>query len=102
MADINYEELEDLTLTMEDEDGTTTECELQFVFEYDGQDYGAFCEAENETGEFYFFLLEQLVDVLQQIIDSEMSDIDVEDEDDAEEDEDDSVWDEFINKKLED
>ena len=51
MADINYEELEDLTLTMEDEDGTTTECELQFVFEYDGQDYGAFCEAENETGE---------------------------------------------------
>ena len=95
MADINYEELEDLTLTMEDEDGTTTECELQFVFEYDGQDYGAFCEAENETGEFYFFsidgstnwkgeteleiapveddaLLEQLVDVLQQIIDSEM------------------------------
>jgi len=41
MADINYEELEDLTLTMEDEDGTTTECELQFVFEYDGQDYGA-------------------------------------------------------------
>ncbi|MFR1028793.1 MAG: hypothetical protein ACLSD6_06065 [Clostridium sp.] len=29
MADINYEELEDLTLTMEDEDGTTTECELQ-------------------------------------------------------------------------
>ena len=110
MADINYEELEDLTLTMED--GTTTECELQFVFEYDGQDYGAFCEAENETGEFYFFsidgstnwkgeteleiapveddaLLEQLVDVF-------------EDEDDAEEDEDDSVWDEFINKKLED
>lgn len=55
MADINYEELEDLTLTMEDEDGTTTECELQFVFEYDGQDYGAFCEAENETGEFYSF-----------------------------------------------
>ena len=125
MADINYEELEDLTLTMEDEDGTTTECELQFVFEYDGQDYVAFCEAENETGEFYFFsidgetnakgeteleiapveddaLLEQLVDVLQQIIDSEMSDIDVEDEDDAEEDEDDSIWDEFINKKLED
>ena len=44
MADINYEELEDLTLTMEDEDGTTTECELQFVFEYDGQDYGAFCD----------------------------------------------------------
>ena len=74
MADINYEELEDLTLTMEDEDGTTTECELQFVFEYDGQDYGAFCEAENETGEFYFFSI----------------------------DGDDSIWDEFINKKLED
>ena len=34
--------------------------------------------------------------------DVKMSDIDVEDEDDAEEDEDDSIWDEFINKKLED
>lgn len=124
MADINYDELEDLTLTMEDEDGTTTECELQFVFEYDGQDYGAFCEAENETGEFYFFsidgntnwkseteleiapveddaLLEQLVEVLQQIIDSEMSAEDIEDENEDDE-EDDSVWDEFINKKLED
>ena len=61
MADINYEELEDLTLTMEDEDGTTTECELQFVFEYDGQDYGAFCEAENETGEFYFFSIDFII-----------------------------------------
>ena len=29
MADINYEELEDLTLTMEDEDGTTTLCLTQ-------------------------------------------------------------------------
>ncbi len=103
MADINYEELEDLTLTMEDEDGTTTECELQFVFEYDGQDYGAFCEAENETGEFYFFsidgstnwkgeteleiapveddaLLEQLVVFCSRLLIPEMSDIDVEDE----------------------
>ena len=50
MADINYEELEDLTLTMEDEDGTTTECELQFVFEYDGQDYGF---AGNRIGRIY-------------------------------------------------
>lgn len=120
MADIDYNDLEELTLTMEDENGETTECELQFVFEYDGQDYGAFCEADNDTGEFYFFaidgktnwkgeteleiepvedeaLLEQLVEVLQQIIDEETADDDEEDEDD----EDDSVWDQFINKKLE-
>lgn len=125
MADIDYNELEDLTLTMEDEDGTTTECELQFVFEYEGQDYGAFCEAENDTGEFYFFsmhgqtnwkgeteleiepveedaLLENLVAILQQIIDDEMDEAgDDEDEIEPEDDEDDSIWDEFINKKLE-
>lgn len=124
MADIDYNELEDLTLTMEDEDGTTTECELQFVFEYEGQDYGAFCEAENDTGEFYFFsingqtnwkgeteleiepveedsLLENLVEILQQIIDDEMGESeDDEDEVELEDDEDDSIWDEFINKKL--
>lgn len=127
MADIDYNELEDLTLTMEAEDGTTTECELQFVFEYKGQDYGAFCETDSETGEFYFFsldgktnwkgetelelesveddaLLENLVTVLQQIIDDEVNgDGDYEDEEpDLEEDEDDHVWDEFIHKKLED
>lgn len=125
MADIDYNELEDLTLTMEDEDGTTTECELQFVFEYEGQDYGAFCEAENDTGEFYFFsingqtnwkgeteleiepveedsLLENLVEILQQIIDDEMGESeDDEDEVELEDDEDDSIWDQFINKKLE-
>lgn len=124
MADIDYSDLEELTLSMEDENGVTTECELQFVFEYDGQDYGAFCEADSETGEFYFFaidgktnwkgeteleiepvedenLLEQLVEVLQQIIDEEMAD-DEDDEPELEDDEDDSVWDEFINKKLED
>ena len=125
MADIDYNELEDLTLTMEDEDGTTTECELQFVFEYEGQDYGAFCEPDNENGEFYFFsingktnwkgeteleiepveedaLLENLVTILQQIIDDEMNDDEDEEEIDLDDDEDDSIWDEFINKKLED
>lgn len=118
--DIDYSELEDLTLSMEDENGVTTECDLQFVFEYNGQDYGAFCEADNDTGAFYFFtldgqtnrkgeleleiepveddaLLEQLVDVLQQIIDEEVGE--TEDEDDPD-DEDDGRWEEFINKKL--
>lgn len=125
MADIDYNDLEELTLTMEDENGVTTECELQFVFEYDGQDYGAFCEADSETGEFYFFaidgktnwkgeteleiepvedesLLEQLVDVLQQIIEEEIADNEDDEEPELEDDEDDSVWDQFINKKLED
>ena len=119
MADIDYSDLEDLTLSMEEEDGTTTECELQFVFEYDGQDYGAFCEPDNEEGEFYFFaidgntnwkgemeleispveddeLLNQLVEVLQQIIDEQIA----EEEEEELESEDDSKWDEFINKKL--
>lgn len=124
MADFDYSELEDLTLSMEDENGNTTDCELQFVFEYENQDYGAFCEEGSETGEFYFFsidgktnwkgeteleiepvededLLNQLVEVLQQIIDEQFGDEEEEDED-AEDTEDDSVWDQFINKKLED
>ena len=41
MADIDYSELEELTLNMEDENGVVTECELQFVFEYEDKDYGA-------------------------------------------------------------
>lgn len=120
MADIDYSDLEELTLSMEDENGVTTECELQFVFEYDGQDYGTFCEPDNEEGEFYFFaidgktnwkgeteleispveddeLLGELVEVLQQIIDQEMGDEEDEEESDNEED---SKWDEFIDKKL--
>lgn len=123
MADIDYSELEELTLNMEDENGVTTECELQFVFEYEGRDYGAFCETDSDSGEFYFFaisgktnwkgeteweiepvedenLLDQLVIALQQIIDEEMAEEDEDDEPDLDDDEDDSVWDEFINKKL--
>ena len=124
MADIDYSELEELTLNMEDENGVVTECELQFVFEYEDKDYGAFCEVDSDTGEFYFFvmngktnwkgepeleiepvedeeLLEQLVVVLQQIIDEEMNEDDEDDEPELEDDEDDSVWDKFIHKKLE-
>ncbi len=131
MADIDYNDLEGLTLTMEEEDGTTTECDLQFVFEYEGQDYGAFCESDDDSGEFYFFsidgntnwkgeteleiepveddsLLETLVSILQEIIDNDIEDSDDEfdeyddDDPDLEDDEDDNIWDEFIHKKLED
>ncbi len=123
---INYDDLEDLTLTMEDEDGNTTECELQFVFEYEGQDYGAFCEPDDDSGAFYFFtldgdtnwkgeielevepveddaLLEQLVEALQEIVDDDNNDSDPFgfDEEEEDDDEDDGMWDEFINKKLE-
>lgn len=120
MANFDYSDLEGVTLNMEDEDGVVTECDLQFVFEYKGQDYAAFAEIGSETGEFYFFtidvsathgdeaeleiepveddnLLEQLVDVLQQIIDE-----DEDDEPDLDDDEDDGRWDEFIHKTLED
>ena len=94
------------------------------LFEYEVKDFGAFCEVDSDTGEFYFFvmngktnwkgepeleiepvedeeLLEQLVVVLQQIIDEEMNEDDEDDEPELEDDEDDSVWDEFIHKKLE-
>ena len=87
MADIDYSELEELTLNMEDENGVVTECELQFVFEYEDKDYGAFCEVDSDTGEFYLFVMNGKTNWKG--------------EPELEDDEDDSVWDEFIHKKLE-
>ena len=98
MADFNYEELdelEDLRLELEADDGEKISCDLLCIFEYNKKDYAAFTEADNEDEEqevFFFEVLqeqgkkndevelgfeivddddlqEDLLEVLQQVID---------------------------------
>ncbi len=127
MSEIDYEGLQDAAITLEDEDGSSIECSLQCVFEYNGQDYAVLAEEDNPENEVYFFaldaedkddeiefeftviedeeLLNELLEVFQQLADDEFGDgIEVEgleDPEDGDDDEDDSIWDEFITKKLE-
>ncbi len=129
MEDIDYSELEDAVLTLEDEDGNSIDCTMQCIFEYNGQDYAAVMEEDNPENEVYFFelnatkkkneiefeftiveeedLLDELLEIFQQIANAEFEDetsdnvaYDIDDEEDDDDDEDDSIWDEFITKKL--
>ena len=124
MKEINYEELEDVVLTVESEDGEKADCTMICIFELEGQDYSVFAEDDQEDAEekeVYFFavdpseeqedgpgvtfsliededLLNTLLEIFQQMIDDEFGEDDEEEDDEPEED--DSKWDEFINKKL--
>lgn len=128
MSDIDYSALEDAVITLESEDGESTECRLICIFEYNDQDYAAFEEMGNDEHEVYFFalnakkkkkktefefnmidedeLLDQLLEVLQQLTDAAFEEdgdnviIDEGEDEDDFPDEDDSKWDQFINKKL--
>lgn len=126
MSEINFDELQEVVLTLEDEDGKSVECSMQGVFEYKGQDFAVLAEEDNPNNEVYFFLLnskqkkdeteyeftlidddellEELLIAFQHLVDKELSDedfIEYPDADDHDEpDEDDHIWDEFITKKL--
>lgn len=131
MTDFDYSQLdEEITLTLETEDGESIELEMLFVFEYEDQDYAAFLESENEDNVVYFFsvnprqkkdeeveldfeyideenLAGELLAIFQEIMDAgadedaELADLDLEDISGVEEDDDDDKkWDEFIHKKL--
>lgn len=131
MTDFDYSQLEDeVTLTLETEDGESIDLEMLFVFEYEEQDYAAFIETDNEDNVVYFFavnprqtksdeveldfeyideedLATELLNIFQQIVDAgadeeaDIADLDLEDVSGQEEEtEDDSKWDEFIHKKL--
>ncbi len=122
MAEIDYSELEDAVVTLENEDGESIDCAMQCIFEYNGQDYAVLAEEDNPEQEVYFFgldaaenngkqefefsiieddeLLAELLEVFQQIMDDEFEDEDISEEEDVEDEEDDSIWDQFITKKL--
>ena len=108
MADFDINEIEEMILTLEDEDGTSMDCQILQIFEYEGREYAAATPVDEDNNEIYFFgweaeengeeveiSLENLEDeeLLQELFNVFMESL---------EDEDDSKWDEFINKKLED
>ena len=131
MTDFDYSQLdEEISLTLETEDGESIDLDMLFIFEYDDQDYASFIERDNEDNVVYFFavnptqkkndevelnfeyiddeeLATELLDIFQQIVDSDADEdadiagLDLEDASDVEEeDDDDKKWDEFIHKKL--
>ncbi len=116
MAEFNLEDIEEMKVDLQLEDGSTLECEVIYIFEWGGDDYAALTPVDESIEEIYFFgieiedkggepeitllqnddegALEALADAFDEMLDEEEFD---EDEDEAE---DDSKWDEFINKKL--
>ncbi|MCI8962247.1 MAG: DUF1292 domain-containing protein [Eubacterium sp.] len=116
MAEFNLEDIEEMKVDLQLEDGSTLECEVIYIFEWGGDDYAALTPVDESIEEIYFFgieiedkggepeitllqiddeeALEALADAFDEMLDEEEFD---EDEDEAE---DDGKWDEFINKKL--
>lgn len=116
MAEFNLEDIEEMKVDLQLEDGSTLECEVIYIFEWGGDDYAALTPVDESIEEIYFFgieiedkggepeitllqiddeeSLEALADAFDEMLDEEEFD---EDEDEAE---DDGKWDEFINKKL--
>ena len=111
VADFNLEDIEEMTVELELEDGGTLECEVIYIFEWNDDDYAALTPVDESIEELYFFgitiednggqpeitllqiddeeTLEAIADAFDEMLDEEEFDED-----------DDGKWDEFINKKL--
>lgn len=112
MEDFNLEDIEEMTVELELEDGGKLECEVIYIFEWNGDDYAALTPTDESIEELYFFGISienndgQPEIELLQIEDEETLEAiadafdEMLDEEEFEEDEDDEKWDEFINKKL--
>ena len=109
MANLNPEDMEEMVLTLELEDGGEMECEVICIFEYDGKDYAALTPTDEDSEDLYIFGAE----INEQEEGTEITFENIEDDElletlfealteAMEEEEDDSEWDEFIDKKLED
>lgn len=118
MAEFNLEDIEEMKVDLQLEDGSTLECEVIYIFEWGGDDYAALTPVDESIEEIYFFgieiedkggepeitllqidddeALEALADAFDEMLDEEEFG-----EDEDEDEEDDGKWDEFINKKLE-
>ena len=116
MAEFNFEDIEEMKVELQLEDGSTLECEVIYIFEWGGDDYAALTPVDESIEEIYFFgieiedkggepeitllqiddeeALEALADAFDEMLDEE------EFGEDEEESEGDGKWDEFINKKL--
>lgn len=114
MSDFNLDDIEEMTVDLELEDGSTLECEVIYIFEWNGDNYAALTPVDESIEELYFFgieiddsgsqpditllqiddeeVLEALSDAFDEMLDEE--------EWEEEADEEDGKWDEFITKKL--
>ncbi|WP_051437741.1 DUF1292 domain-containing protein [Eubacterium xylanophilum] len=78
MQDFDMEDIEEMMVSLELEDGTELECEVICIFEYEGQDYAALTPTDEKIEEIYFFGIElnkngEEVEVeLQQLEDDEL------------------------------
>lgn len=115
MSDFDLSDIEEMQVSLELEDGSTLECEVIYIFEWNGDDYAALTPVDESIEEIYFFGIQidtegdQPEITLLQIEDDEMLDaisdafdemLDEEEFGEDEEDDDDGRWDEFIDKKL--
>lgn len=105
MAEFNLEDIEEMSVELETEDGVTLECEVVYIFEWDGDNYAALTPVDESIEEVYFFGIE----IEDNNGEPEITLLQIEDEDVLEAisdafDEllDEEEWDEFIDKKLED
>ncbi len=128
LPDLN--EMDDIILDIEEEDGTTTECQVIAMFEYDDAAYAALTPTDENIAEAYLFavefedqgdeveftlsniddpkLLEEVGGVFESIMEQvdddgelpENIEIDTDDSSEGADGDDDSQWDEFIHKKL--
>lgn len=78
MQDFDMEDIEEMMVSLELEDGTELECEVICIFEYEGQDYAALTPTDETIEEIYFFGIElnrngEEVEIeLQQLEDDEL------------------------------
>ena len=116
MSDFDLSDIEEMQVSLELEDGSTLECEVIYIFEWNGDDYAALTPVDESIEEIYFFgiqidtegdqpeitllqieddeTLDAISDAFDEMLDEEeFGEVD-------EEDDDDGRWDEFIDKKL--
>ena len=101
MSDFDLSDIEEMQVSLELEDGSTLECEVIYIFEWNGDDYAALTPDDESIQEIKFFGIQieddEMLDAISDAFD-EM--LDEEEFGEDEEDDDDGRWDEFIDKKL--
>lgn len=105
MAELNLDDIEEMTVDLELEDGSTLQCEVVYIFEWDGDNYAALTPVDESIEEIYFFGIE----IEQGDGEPEITLLQIEDEDTLEaigdafdEMVDEEEWDEFLDKSIED
>lgn len=114
MSDFSLEDIEEMSVDLELEDGSVLSCEVLYIFEWSGQDFAALTPVDESIEEIYFFGIEidddggepeitlleiedqEVLDALADAFDEMIR----EEEEEEEEDEEDAKWAEFIHKKL--